>query len=283
MRRAAPRVLLVGGLEPSGRAGLLADAEAVRARGGVPLVVVAAVTAQGRATLAWEPVAPALVSAQVRALRELGRIDAVKLGMLPGTGQLRAVRQAMRGVRAPWVVDPVVRASSGGSLSRLGRGDYLALAGPGVWLTPNAVETAWLLGLARLEDAAEARRAAERLEGLGFEGVVVKGGHVPGRTVVDVLAWSARVRAFRSPRLRRGPELRGTGCRFASALAAELGAGAPPEKAVARARALLRRFLARGPAPRAAGISGRTLRGQRAEGRGSAGAHGRARSSAQRP
>ncbi|MGZ6139756.1 MAG: bifunctional hydroxymethylpyrimidine kinase/phosphomethylpyrimidine kinase, partial [Myxococcaceae bacterium] len=100
--RSGPRILLVGGLEPSGRAGVLADAEAVRARGGVPLVAVAAVTAQGRTTFAWEPVAPALVSAQIRALRELGPIHAVKLGMLPGPGQLRAVRQAMRGLRVPW-------------------------------------------------------------------------------------------------------------------------------------------------------------------------------------
>jgi len=243
-RGAGPRILLVGGLEPSGRAGLLADAEAVRARGGVPLVVAAAVTAQGRTTFAWEPVPPALVAAQIRALRELGSIDAVKLGMLPGPGQLRAVRQALRGTRAPWVVDPVVRASSGGRLSRLARRDYLALAARGVWLTPNALEAAWLLGLERLEAPEEARRAAELLQGLGFEGVVVKGGHLPGPTVMDVLTWKGRVRAFRSARIPRGPGHRGTGCRFASTLATELGRGTPAERAVSRARALVRRSLA---------------------------------------
>ncbi len=237
--------MLVGGLEPSGRAGLLADAEAVRACGGAPLVVAAAVTAQGRTTFAWTAVAPSLVSAQIRVLRELGPIDAVKLGMLPGPAQLRAVRQALRGMRVPWVVDPVVRASSGGRLSGLGRRDYLALAGPDVWLTPNALEAAWLLGLDRLEEAAEARRAAEVLEALGFAGVVVKGGHLAGPTVVDVLAWEGRARALRSRRLRRGPQHRGTGCRFASALATELGARTAPERAVSRARAVVRRTLGR--------------------------------------
>ncbi len=235
----------MGGLEPSGRAGLLADAEAVRARGGVPLAVVAAVTAQGKATFVWQSVAPALVSAQIRALRELGPIDAVKLGMLPGRGQLRAVRQALRGTQVPWVVDPVVRASSGGRLSGLGRRDYLALAQPGVWLTPNAPEAAWLLGLDRLEKPRGARCAAERLEALGFAGVVVKGGHLAGSAVVDVLAWKGRVRAFRSSRLARGPEHRGTGCRFASSLATELGQRTAPEQAVSRARALVRRTLRR--------------------------------------
>ena len=237
------RVLLVGGLEASGRAGLLADAEAVRARGGVPLVVAAAVTAQGRRTFEWTAVAPALVAAQIRALRELGPIDAVKLGMVPGAGQLRAIRRALRGVVVPWVVDPVVRASSGGWLSGLGRRDYLSLAGPGVWLTPNAVEAAWLLGTGRLGRASEAQRAAELLEALGFEGVVVKGGHVPGPGVADVLAWKARARSFRSTRLTRSPEHRGSGCRFASALATELGAGSRPVHAVAAARRVVRASL----------------------------------------
>jgi hydroxymethylpyrimidine/phosphomethylpyrimidine kinase len=207
-------------------------------------VVAAAVTAQGEATFAWAPVAPALVAAQIRALRELGAIDAVKLGMLPGPGQLRAIRLALRGTRVPWVVDPVVRASSGGRLSGLGRRDYLALAGPGVWLTPNALEAAWLLGLPRLDDVDEARRAAELLEALGFDGVVVKGGHLAGRAVIDTLASGGRVRRFRSARLPRGPEHRGTGCRFASALATELGRGRDAEASVARAREVVRRLLA---------------------------------------
>jgi hydroxymethylpyrimidine/phosphomethylpyrimidine kinase len=201
------------------------------------------VTAQGRRTFSWTPVAPALVEAQIRGLLELGPIDAVKLGMIPDASQLRAVHRILTGTRVPWVVDPLVRASSGGRLSGLGRRDYLDLAGPGIWLTPNAVEAAWLLGVRRLEDAAEAERAALILEALGFQGVVVKGGHLGGRTVVDVLAWQGRARAFRSTRLRRGPEHRGTGCRFASALATELGRGTPVERATARARAVVRRSL----------------------------------------
>ena len=246
MRRAT-RVLLVGGLEPSGRAGLLADAEAVRARGGVPLVVAAAVTAQGRRTFGWSAVSPALVASQIRGLRELGPIDAVKLGMIPGAPQLRAARRALGGVKVPWVVDPVVRASTGGRLSGLGRRDYLLLAGPDVWLTPNAVEAAWLLGVRRIGDVTEARRAAEVLEALGFGGVVVKGGHLPGRTVVDVLAWKGRAHSFRSTRLPRGPGHRGSGCRFASALAKELGAGVPPRRAVGAARKVVRASLREGP------------------------------------
>ena len=222
----------------------------MRAVGGVPLVVAAAVTAQGRRTFGWSAVSPALVAAQIRGLRELGPVDAVKLGMIPGAAQLRAVRRALVGVRVPWVVDPVVRASTGGRLSGLDRRDYLLLAGPEVWLTPNAEEAAWLLGVRRIADAGQARRAAELLEGLGFEGVVVKGGHLPGRTVVDVLARKGRAR--RSPLGPTAARARasGTGCRFASALATELGRGTAAERAVMTARSLVHRTFRR---PREAG------------------------------
>ena len=72
---------------------------------------------------------------------------------------------------------------------------------------------------------------------------MVKGGHLAGGSVVDVLAWKGRARVFRSRRLPRGPGQRGTGCRFASALATELGAGTRPEQAVSAARAVVRRML----------------------------------------
>jgi hydroxymethylpyrimidine/phosphomethylpyrimidine kinase len=241
-----PRVLLVGGLEASGRAGLLADAEAVRARGGVPLLVATAVTAQGRGTFEWTAVAPALVAAQIRAVRELGPVHAVKLGMVPGRAHLAAVRRALRGLRIPWVVDPVVRASSAGTLSALIAGDYLGLAVRHVWITPNALEAVWLLhGSNRPRTSEETRAAAERLLAHGFEAVVVKGGHLRGAEVVDVLASRGGVRLLRGLRLPRARKKRGTGCRFASALATELAKGRPPIKAARSARAIVRRYLAR--------------------------------------
>lgn len=241
--RAVPRVLLVGGLEASGRVGLLADAEAVRARGGVPLLVASSITAQGRSTFSWRPVDPRLVAAQIRAARELGPVHAVKVGVLPGLTQLRAVRRALGGLRIPWVVDPVVRASTGGQLSRLPARAYLDLAGPAVWLTPNAVEVAWLLGAAPVRTVAAEREAARALVGRGFGGVLVKGGHLPGASAVDVLATHEGTSIFRGARLRRGARHRGTGCRLAAAFATELGKGTPPPLAVARARQLVRRYL----------------------------------------
>ena len=234
---------MVGGLEASGRMGLLADAGAVRARGGAPVLVASAITAQGRSTFAAGPVSPALVAAQIRAARELGRFAAVKLGVVPAPQQLRAVRRALAGLDVPWVVDPVVRSSAGGRLSTLSAEAYRSLAGSRVWITPNAVEAGWLLGAPGVRTVAEAKAAARVLVELGFGGVVVKGGHLGSTSAVDVLATRKGIRIFRSTRLRRGAQHRGTGCRLASALATELGRGTPPPLAIARARRLVRRFL----------------------------------------
>jgi hydroxymethylpyrimidine/phosphomethylpyrimidine kinase len=243
----SPRVLLLAGHEPTGRAGLLADVAAVRALGGAPVAVPAAQTAQGTATFQWEATPARLLRAQVAAARELGPLHAVKLGMVPDRVRLTALREALAGVEAWWVVDPVVRTSSGQPLSRLTVRDYLALAGPRVALTPNLEEAAWLLGLPAVRTVEEAVEAGRALVARGFGAVLVKGGH-RARGAVDVLCLPGRMRLLTGQRLPRRPERRGTGCRLASALAVELGRGRPLEAAARRAKAYVARYLRAGEA-----------------------------------
>ncbi|MCP3099998.1 bifunctional hydroxymethylpyrimidine kinase/phosphomethylpyrimidine kinase [Myxococcus sp. K15C18031901] len=242
-----PRVVLLAGLEPTGRAGLLADVAAVRARDGQPVAVPLAQTAQGRDTFAWMASPPRVVRWQLQAARELGPVHAVKFGMVPGLAQLDAAREALQGTKAWWVVDPVVRTSRGERLSRLSARRYLSLAGPRVVLTPNLDEAGWLLGRAAPADVAEAEVAARELVAHGFSAVLVKGGHLPDvQGLADVLATAEGTRVLRGRRLERAPGRRGTGCRLASALATELGRGAPMEDAVRAARALVVRYLRTG-------------------------------------
>ncbi|RKG96133.1 phosphomethylpyrimidine kinase [Corallococcus sp. CA047B] len=242
-----PRVLLLAGLEPTGRAGLLADVAAVRARGGDAVAVPTAQTAQGTHTFAVVPAAPRMLTAQVTAAREWGVLHAVKWGVVPGPSQLATARAALKGTDAWWVVDPVVRSSRGQALSRLSPRHYLALAGPRVVVTPNLDEAGWLLGRPAPGTVEEAQEAAEGLCRLGFGVVLVKGGHLPeGQGLADVLAFSGRMLVMRGRRLKRPPERRGTGCRLASALAAELGRGTGPEAAVRAAREHVTRYLRTG-------------------------------------
>lgn len=242
-----PRVLLLAGLEPTGRAGLLADLAAVRARGGAGVAVPTAQTAQGTRTFASVPAPPRVLALQVAAALELGPLHAVKCGVVPGRAQLSAAREALSGSDAWWVVDPVVRTSRGQPLSRLSARDYLALAGPRVVVTPNLDEAAWLLGRPRVDSVEDAAEAARALAGHGFGAVLVKGGHLSeGQGMADVLAVAGRVVVIRARRLKRPPERRGTGCRLASALAAELGRGRTVETAVRVAREHVTRYLRTG-------------------------------------
>jgi len=244
VRRAAevPHVLLAAGLEPTGRVGLLADVNAVAAAGGEASVVVTAVTAQGHG-FTVSPVHPRLLLAQLDAALEGHAPDAVKLGMVADVRSLVALWRRLDSIGVPVVVDPVVRTSKGQRLSTLLPRHYLALGGPGVWLTPNAVELAWLVGRrAPPSSADEATELAMHVLAEGFEAVVVKGGHLKGPPV-DVLLTRTHVQRFSSTRLSRTSAQRGTGCRFASTLATRLALGEDAALAVRAARAAVRQYL----------------------------------------
>ncbi|MBX5482858.1 MAG: bifunctional hydroxymethylpyrimidine kinase/phosphomethylpyrimidine kinase [Myxococcaceae bacterium] len=243
MSRGGSRILVAAGLDPSGRAGLFADVETVRSLGAQPLAIPTALTAQGARTFAVTPVSPRMLGAQIDALLELGPIDAVKLGMVPDRAVLQAIVRAVpRGV--PWIVDPVVRTSRGQPLSSLGRRDYLALAGPHVILTPNLNETAWLLGRSRPPaDAAEAESCARALIAHGFGGVVVKGGHLRGVKVDVVVPASGPATLQKGRALKRPPTKRGSGCRYASALAVGVARREALAVAARRAKRVVEKFL----------------------------------------
>ncbi len=239
----APRILIVGGLDPSGGAGLLADCWAVEALGGRALAVASALTAQGAERVHVRACGPLFLKQQVQSLRERGPFHAVKLGMVPDRRSLSALGQVLRFLRIPWVIDPVVRTSTGKPLSQLKAADYLRLAGPSRILTPNALEARWLVGSRKpIGTREQAAAAAQHLYAEGFGAVIVKGGHLlEGPT--DVLCWSGGLVFLRASKLARTPAHRGTGCRFASALATELARGSTVPQAAAVAKALVERFL----------------------------------------
>ena len=235
-----PAVVALAGLEPLGRAGLLADVEAIRELGARPVGIATALTAQGRRRFAVSPAPAALVALQLQIAQREVRPRALKLGMVPDRAVLWAIsRAADRSV--PWVIDPVVRSSRGGALSKLSPRDYRLLAAPNAILTPNLVELAWLTGRDALAGEAELLDAMRELRGWGFGAVLAKGGHARGGAL-DLLLAGSGLHRFPASRMRR-LGARGTGCRLASALAACLARGLPLEVAAARAKAYVRRYL----------------------------------------
>jgi hydroxymethylpyrimidine/phosphomethylpyrimidine kinase len=247
------RLLVVAGLDPSGGAGLAADAEAARAFGADAWLVAAALTAQGRrGARGWWPVEPGVVVAQVDALvgaageepeRRGGgaRALAVKTGMI-GTAENAAALAARLCqaplARVPLVVDPVLAASSGLALvsGDSPRAAFEPLLARATLATPNWHELAALAGM-RVATEADAVRAARALPS---RAVLVKGGHREGAPV-DLLVRGRRVTRFGGARI--AGSARGTGCRLASAIAAQLAAGAGLDDAVASAKRYVARYI----------------------------------------
>lgn len=250
---AQPSVLVVAGLDPSGGAGLLADADAVRAAGARPLLCAAALTVQTtRAARGFFSVPAEVVRDQVRALAEEERIDAVKLGML-GTAEVAEALAEFADdgplAEVPWVVDPVLRASSGAELMEGGAAGYGPLLRQGTVLTPNLGEAGALLGGPAPTSPDEMREAARALLARGVGAVLLKGGHLDG-AAWDLLVEAGGERGFAGARIPG--DRRGTGCRLASFLAGRLAAGAALAEGVGEAKEAVAHYLREGklPSPR---------------------------------
>ncbi len=243
------RVLTIAGSDSGGGAGIQADLKTFAAYGVYGASALTAITVQNTvAVSAVQILSGALVRAQIDAvLSDIGA-DAVKTGMLGSAEVVRAVVEALAAHRPPVVVvDPVMIAKSGSILLDAEavaevRERLLPLAD---LITPNAPEAAALTGH-EVHSIATAREAALRLHALGPKAVLVKGGHLPGDDVVDLLYDGHHVHELRGARIA-SPHTHGTGCTLASAIAAGLARGAGVEAAVIDARAYVAGAIAHAP------------------------------------
>ena len=238
MRRDLGRVLIIAGSDSGGGAGLQADVKTVTMLGGHASVAVTAVTVQNTLGVhAILPIAADLVRAQGLAVLDDIGADAIKIGMLGSPEVAEAAAALIEDAGdVPTVIDPVLSAKGGAALAddatlRALRERLLPLA---ALLTPNAPEAAALTGL-EVETTEDLRRAAEALLRAGARAVLVKGGHLPGPRVVDVMATSAGETRFESERVD-SRHTHGTGCTLASAIATGLAQDRPLEEAVEAAR-----------------------------------------------
>ena len=229
LRRA--RVLSIAGSDSGGGAGIQADIKAITALGGYAMTALTALTAQN--TLGVQgilPVPPEFVRAQIRSVRDDIGLDAIKTGMLGGAAEIHAVAEEVATIRAgasalPVVVDPVMVAKGGAVLLQADALDSLVrtLLPLATVMTPNLPEAMQLVGreLATLADMKAAARTLRERTGAA---VLLKGGHMPGETIVDILLDDSVVTEFPDPRLP-GRHTHGTRRTLASALATRLGPG----------------------------------------------------------
>ena len=244
------RVLVIAGSDSGGGAGIQADIKAVTAMNGFAMTAITALTAQNTHCVhGVHPVPPDFIASQIRVVLDDLGADAIKTGMLGDAATVSAVVAMLRSHArtVPLVVDPVMVAKGGASLladsgvAQLRR-ELLPLAHV---LTPNLPEAEALTGL-EITDLAAMHRAAAALLTLGPEAVLLKGGHLPGNDLVDLLATEHGIVSFRSTRIATR-HTHGTGCTLASALAAGLAQGMPLLDAVSRARAYVQAALFSAP------------------------------------
>ncbi len=244
------RVLIVAGSDSSGGAGVQADVKTVTALGGYAATAITAVTVQNTLGVTDIHAIPReIIAAQITAvLSDIGA-DAVKTGMLATAAVTQTVAETVDDAAggAPLVVDPVMVAKGGHPLLEDAAVDAVRtlLLPRAAVVTPNAPEAARLTGLP-VETPQDLRRAGEALLRLGAGAALVKGGHLPGETVVDLLATPEGEAVFESPRIHTR-HTHGTGCTLASALAAGLAQGLALAKAVEQARAYVLEAIRRAP------------------------------------
>jgi hydroxymethylpyrimidine/phosphomethylpyrimidine kinase len=244
-----PLALTIAGSDSGGGAGIQADIKAMEANGVFAASVITAVTAQNtKAVTAAFDLPLDIIEAQLDAVADDFAFGAVKTGMLSSSAIIELVARKVREHELrPLVVDPVMISKSGFALLQPDavealRRDLLPLA---TLVTPNVHEAERLTDTEiRTRDDAEA--AAHAIHALGPQAVLVKGGHLEGESdAVDVLFDGADVHAFRSERIDT-PHTHGTGCTYASAIAAWLARGAALPEAVRRAKAYVTEAIRHG-------------------------------------
>lgn len=237
MTEAGGRVLVIAGSDSGGGAGIQGDIKTVTALGGYAATSITAITVQNTLGVhAVHALPSALVEAQARAVLDDIGADAIKTGMLGDVEMVETVARLLDGASAiPAVIDPVMIAKGGHALLAPKALDAVRalLIARAALLTPNAPEAAALTGLT-IETTDDLRRAGAALLRLGAGAVLMKGGHVAGERVVDVLMSSAGETTFEGPRFDTR-HTHGTGCTLASACATGLAQGLPLDRAVARA------------------------------------------------
>jgi hydroxymethylpyrimidine/phosphomethylpyrimidine kinase len=244
------RVLAIAGSDSGGGAGIQADVKTITALGAYAATAITALTAQNTTGVQAVMTVPAdfLRAQLVSVLDDIGA-DAIKTGMLGDARSVQAIAETLyvHAENTPIVVDPVMVAKGGAALMEdSGLIALKRLLLPiAALVTPNLPEAEVLCGLP-IADLAAMHRAAKALLDLGAPAVLLKGGHLDGDTVTDLLATADGIEAFTAPRIH-SRHTHGTGCTLSSAIATGLAQGMTLRAAVLRARAYVRAAISAAP------------------------------------
>jgi len=223
-----PTALTIAGSDSGGGAGIQADLKSFSALGVYGASVITAVTAQNtQEVTAVHSIPEDIIAAQINAVLNDIRIDAIKIGMLATSSIIHLVSKELKSHSVPIILDPVMIAKSGDALlqeeaiSAL-RSHLLPMA---TLLTPNLPEAAVLLDTSLAKNPDELENQGRKLLAMGPQAVLMKGGHADGPNCIDILVLSDKppIR-FTAPRIET-KNTHGTGCTLSSSITAGVAKG----------------------------------------------------------
>ncbi len=241
-------VLTIAGSDSSGGAGIQADIKAISALGGYAASAITAITAQNtQIVAAVYPMTADAVEEQIAAVMDDLRVDAVKIGMVFNADIVSAIARNLKKYRPRHIVfDPVMISTSGKKLMedatiRVIKDELIPLA---ELITPNLHEARLLFG-DEIETVEQMEEAAMALGEKYHTSVLLKGGHLSGNAMCDVLYHAGKISRYTLPRIE-SRNLHGTGCTLSSAIATLLAQGCSMEDAVSRGKAYVNRAITAG-------------------------------------
>lgn len=218
-------VLTIAGSDPSSGAGIQGDLKTFASFGVYGLTVITALTSQNSSKfLTSDAVRPSMVRHQIKSVLSGFRVSAIKIGMVYDRGTISAVHGQLKDAKMPIILDPVFESSTGGKLLREHAFPaFRKLMVPLAFvITPNVPEAERISGM-RICSLEDAKNAAKKIQSMGARNVVIKGGHLHGSTVTDLLLEGREFHVFSQRRISR--ESHGGGCLFSAALCATIAKG----------------------------------------------------------
>ncbi len=236
-----PIVFSIAGSDPSGGAGIQADLKTIAALGGYGAAAITALTIQNtRGVKEVYPVSADVVSQQILAVCEDLHPEVVKIGMVATVENVYAIARALRRFRPSQVIyDPVLAATAGRKLIRDNALEALhaELFPLCTLITPNLEEAERLTGLP-VRNEEQMQVAGQRLREQGCPAVLIKGGHLSGEEMTDLLFTPEQLYRFSVPKIDSA-NLHGTGCTLSSAISTCIALGYTLPEAVRKARSYL--------------------------------------------
>ena len=226
------KALTIAGSDSGGGAGILADIKTFSAFGVHGMAAITSITAQNTLEVrAINDLPASMVRKQIEAVAEDIGIDAAKTGMLSNERIIKEVAKVVKNYDFPLVVDPVMISKSGALLLRTNAIDSLIeyIIPIAKLITPNKMEAEKISGI-KIKNMEDVIKACKKIEDLGAEYILIKGGHLKERKAIDILYHNGKIKKYAKP-WQKGCT-HGTGCSFSAAITANLAKGKKIQDAI---------------------------------------------------